>query len=597
MAIPKRGAGVPPRGSGGSGGGEIAVGVTDNSLSNELSSNVKKIIWATDALGFSATLHPDQDGVIVIGNPPEFIDPISWSSAQTVNVRVSESDTNEADSFLTGGLENTVVKGSTNNFRFSSTKGRGFGTNARLTVKTYHNNTEVDNVVFVANSNGSQNDGNVSISITNYASDGDGSAFTGKFSVTVDADGVIGSDNSGACRVELSFLEHKWGERRDYSQNVFRDKNPNTPLISGDPAVSEDADPANRVLKYISGVAYYTTGSPFLIEVPDIDNHNEDSSRPSESLMIDSSDFGITSYNTSPWTNSADWDGVTNLDTSSGIGYSETKTINEVNFRHVSGSKIGNIIRDSWSSASNKESNIINLCIDTFPDNSTDLIETFNGESKRLKGDYVTPWDSTQTLVDGEAVVFGGSLLQGNGLFSINEGVEGVTGSANNLSTYLPNETTGGVSKPQPDYSGSSGSEVFFREFRTTNTTTSYPNMTLTITTRNGVENDLTSGGLKIYLWKLSSTATSSPNLTLPPAYDPLDRESSKVNSIWVHKAYNFASFDDGATQSAATSGAQVNLTGNTITVSFGGSNVKVGVLARVEITNGVIVDHIVASF
>ena len=124
MSITSRSKGINS-GRGGGGGGNISVYNQANGDDTELSLAVTKIRWATqDALGFGATLDPDAPSCVIIGNPPSFLGPIVWSTSQTTPVRVSETDTNEADTYLTNGWENTTVMGSLNNFIFNSTTGR-----------------------------------------------------------------------------------------------------------------------------------------------------------------------------------------------------------------------------------------------------------------------------------------------------------------------------------------------------------------------------------------------------------------------------------------------------------------------------------------
>ncbi|ATN93389.1 hypothetical protein [Pseudoalteromonas phage J2-1_QLiu-2017] len=133
--------GIPTR-QGGGGGGAITVGVTDNDTANEISTNVSKIIWATEALGFSATPHPDDPDIIVIGDPPQFEPPLQWSEVANTLVRVSESDITEPDTYETATWENTTKEATLSSSPpWNSTLDRGLPDNYRygrfLTLQHY----------------------------------------------------------------------------------------------------------------------------------------------------------------------------------------------------------------------------------------------------------------------------------------------------------------------------------------------------------------------------------------------------------------------------------------------------------------------------
>ncbi|QXN60146.1 hypothetical protein KUA24_79 [Vibrio phage HNL01] len=593
MPIKKRGSGIPLRGSGG-GGGKITV---NDHTGEAISTGVTTLEWQTLAdFGFTVNVDPDNPSKVIVGAAPVFADPIQWYTAQNTDVRVSDSDLSEVDTYFTGGFEGTVVKGSTSDFIFSSTTGRGFGADAKLSVKTYHAGVLIDDTLFTCNGNGSQVEGNVSINITGYAPDGDGSANVGGIGVTVNGDGLIGSTNSGMCRVEISFLEHKWGERRNLNQDVFRDKNTETPVISGAPSVQEHTDTTKRRIKYLSGIGYYTTDSMFTIDVPTIDGHNEDSSRPSESLMVDSSNFGVTPYTTSPWTDTISWRDFDNTDTTDGVNYTEDVAINEVNYRHVGNALVGNIVRDSWGAANNKDSNTLKICVDTHSNPSTTLVEYFDEENMRLASDYNTVWDSERYCSDGEAVVFNGSLHHGADLPRVLESTTGSLGTAGSLSTYLPDQKVDGTVRQQPNYAVHNRPAVFFRKFLTGDSN-SYSSFTMNLTTNGELSSQLSSGKLKIYIWKLGSVDPTSINLNLPPNYSAVNPNTSTVNSLWGHADYNFVAFDDGVSQTAAGSGCIFSQTGNILTLTFGGYSVEDGVLVRFELEKGVRIDEVGVNF
>jgi hypothetical protein len=584
---------------GGGGGGKISVFNQSGGVESAVSLGVTQLIWATqDGLGFSAVVDPDDPTRVIIGNPPEFLEKIQWTTSQTTQLRISESDLLEADTYLTNGKETTTMAGSTNNLSFSSTTGRGFGPESRLSVKTYHAGVLVDDTIFTCGGNGSQTEGNVTIFVSNYAPDGDGSVFQGKLNVTINGDGLIGSTNSGVVSVEISFLEQKFTERVNINQDTFRDKNPSSPSIDGGSTVRDHDDATQTVTKFLSGIQYFDLGSLWQFESLGISNLNEDSSHPNANLTVDAEELGVTTYTSSPWgVDAAEWNNVTNLDTVQGIDYITEREINKSNFYHCGTATVNNSIRDSWNDAPVDTSNTLKVCIDTYSQPSTDSVEYFTEENMRLaNADLTSSWDSEAYCTDGDAIVFGGKLMHGSDLPRILENVQGGLGSAGSLSSFLPNRKPDGTPRQNPNYAGHNRPAVFWRKFLTGNAT-SYPTMNINIMTNGDLANKLANGDIKIYVWKLDSTDTVSPNLNKPTSYSPVNPDASLANSLWGHVSYDFAAFDEGVSQTAGGSGMIVNQTGNLLSLSFSGYNVLEGVLVRFEIKKGTTIDEVSVIF
>ena len=109
----------------------------------------------------------------------------------------------------------------------------------------------------------------------------------------------------------------------------------------------------------------------------------------------------------------------------------------------------------------------------------------------------------------------------------------------------------------------------------------------------------LRNSSLKVYVWKLGSTNPTTPNLTLPPAYNPTSQDASRANSIWLHGTsdYNFGTFEDGAQQTNASTTCRTGVVGTTANATFGGNDCTTGILMRVEVVKGVRVDEISVTF
>ena len=581
---------------GGSGGGKISVGTTDGTDDNILTTAATTLLWNTLPLGFSVSPHPDDENIMVIGVPANFLDPIQWSAAKTTKVRVSESDINEPDTYLANGFEGQVVDGSLDDFVYNSTLGRGFGTDSRLSVKSYHAGTLVDDTTFTCAANGTQTDGNVTVQVSGYTEDGDGSAFAGQLRVTVNGDGVVGSTNSGMCRVEISFLEHKWAERRNINQDIFRDKDSGTPYINGGKYIQVPNDATTHVIKYISGIGYFDLGSPMIFNIAGFRDYNEDTSKPTDSLVIDSSMFGVTDYASTPFLQPIEFPAYTNIDTQGSFTYSEKPLIDIADMRTISTTNYTVTVADSWNVSVPYDSNALRICIDTFNNPSTDAVEYFDLENKRLDSDYNSAWDSARYCIDGEAIVFNGGLYHGADLPRVIENVEGALGTLGSLSNSFPQEDITGSPRQNPNYTGHTRDAVFFRKFLTPDAN-SYASVNMNITTNGDLAAQLASGDLKIYLWKLGSVDPSAPNLTLPPTYNPTNGALSLDNSIWGHADYNFAAYDDGVAQTPATSGCLFLQTGNILNLTMGGYSLEDGILVRFQLKRGVVLKEVGVTF
>jgi len=153
------------------------------------------------------------------------------------------------------------------------------------------------------------------------------------------------------------------------------------------------------------------------------------------------------------------------------------------------------------------------------------------------------------------------------------------------------------LSRQNPNYTGHTKEAVFFRQFLTGNTTTSYSTMNMNILSNGDLSAKLTNGDIKIYIWKLDSIDPASTSLILPPTYNTINQGASLVNSLWGHESYNFAEFDDGLAQTAGGSGTITNIAGNLLTLSFGDYSVVEGVLVRFQIKKGTRLDEVSVSF
>ncbi len=210
MSIKTRSGNITTRGGGGGGGGGGGSVTVNDHTGSAISTNVKTIEWQTyDSFGISVTVDPTDPSKVIVGDPPVFLDPVVWTNHASTSVRVAESDPLEGDSFPNLGWEGTVHPATkTSNIVWLSTTGRGLGDDSLLSVKAYKDDVLLAEHSIVCNSSQTDTDpetGIISLQVSGYASDGDGSAYSGRVGWTFN---VVGDGNtaSGKIRIEASFL-------------------------------------------------------------------------------------------------------------------------------------------------------------------------------------------------------------------------------------------------------------------------------------------------------------------------------------------------------------------------------------------------------
>lgn len=277
-------------------------------------------------------------------------------------------------------------------------------------------------------------------------------------------------------------MEHNNGADGVFSKtqnDIFYDANLNNPLIDSI-NISETA--GQVVTKSLSGVNYYTIGSKFTVNIPDIDWLN-DSTYPSTQVEITGTTYGLPNINLQGsgligWTNS--FNNINSNYTNTGWGISSSNTYQELTTALVSTRSI------DWSPSSWLNSATSNILLDTFSENSTRIYEDFRTETNRLLSDCTTTWTNTQSLL----TIDGGIGLQCNNTRLKYPLV--------NYSIYNPTPGT------QPDYSASTGTKYYYRKFY--HPTIDYSNGVFTFSGHNLTEAALAAGDFNI---KISTDKTN----------------------------------------------------------------------------------------
>jgi hypothetical protein len=266
-----------------------------------------------------------------------------------------------------------------------------------------------------------------------------------------------------------------------FTQNdVFRDSETLTANIGGNLTVV----PQIPIIKQISGVYYYTTGSEWHVNLQSINNVNSrsypvteqlkivgDNLFISETLNINGEDNLYDSFSGGTWTRQHD---------TTGAKYDKvdwvTDLLNRTNWLSIGGISGNTALATvyDWTAVTGKTSPDYNYLIDTFEDLSDRNSEMFRTEDLRLQSDLSTPWDSSFNLTGGTGLqVLADRLVYPRYDFT----------------PYLPNTSS------QPDYSGLTGTKYYYRKFTTNGYNVS--NGVIQFSDYNITESDLSSNYVK----------------------------------------------------------------------------------------------------
>ena len=233
--------------------------------------------------------------------------------------------------------------------------------------------------------------------------------------------------------------------------------------------------------------------------------------------------------------------------------------------------------RDPWGNSSYANSANASILVDTYGTTSTNLREDFDDENRRQTSNYNSGntagnWTSTNALSAGEALVMGGYLMAPNQSTL-------TTGGANtNWSSFKPD--AGGAN---PNYSGIGVPVSYYRTIvDSAGTSRSAFTIVFTGTFVANATTDLSNANLKIFIRRRASAGGGG--------------NGTGSNPLLLHGAeYNFASFDDGASNGQIRLGSS---SGNTVQGTFGGFSCENGFFMQIEIANATIkIDTLEVTF
>ena len=527
---------------------------------------------------------------------------VSESGITRYTVRIS-TPTSEGSPFYTGGGSNSLWAatnaaahtGTTPSFATAGLV-TGVGGDSTLKVEVFSG----DGVTLLAtyttpaitgnavNTSSGANAG-ITVTITNYATDSLKYKATLAASVNMSTIFTTNSLSGGRYHIKLTHTTDTTTDGAGtytYTQtDVFYDKNTTSPSFGSGASITIAETSGQVQTKHLSGVEYYITGSQFTAIEDKINDLNANTqgraNSASNNIIFAAANYGLATLNISAWSPSqGSMTGWTNYYNDTDDTYTVTNwAISSSNFRYrgTSGNATCSIY-DPWSAGTSKTTSSTNILVDTVSDNSTNLIEYFNGETYRMQSDYTTSWTSTNTLSNGEACVVGSCIVRPDRFFLTDPNTSTIQP---NLSTYKPD--AGGAN---PNYTSLTADASYYRLFYNTLSPSSTPIPSFSMVfagTFSGANAlaDLTSSALKVFVRKIGATVgnygTTSPDLYLHGT------------------GYDGGTFDDGNTVHEIRLGSS---SGNTINGTFGGYNATNGIYVEVRICNSAIkIDQITVTF
>lgn len=497
---------------------------------------------------------------------------VTDSSART-NAFIA-APTTEGNPFAAGGWASTVQSATRSTAATFTTPGlcTGFGGNAHVQVTLF----DADGVAVLSTFTSPSLAGNgvvtnasstISVTITNYQANNN--RFMANMSVAVDYGTLLTAAGRQGGKFSISVTMHTdtntdgTGPYPYTAAPAFLDTGPTPPTLTGPLALAPTAGQA--VVRYLSGLTYYTNGSKFTLTADGIGGLNSNTARTSGNLNIGAPDAGIDSFDQSPLPGGAGtgyftgWNTFYNLGAISYLKFDAT--LNKVTFRRATTTAATLALsRDPWGSTAAGTSPFIPVLIDTYGTTSSNLTENFDDEARRQtstfnNGNSAGNWNSQSTLQAGEALVYGGRLQVPNTSKLTN-------GSVNaNWTAFNP--------PGNPDYSNLGAPASFYRTMvDTSGLDRASMQVVFTGSFVSSATADLAANLMVIRVRRVGSSNGGQAGSTCAPLFlsGPL---------------YDFAQFDDGLTNGQIR---EASSSGNTVNGTFGGFACNGGIYIEIQL-------------
>lgn len=318
-------------------------------------------------------------------------------------------------------------------------------------------------IVLTGNTDVTLND--IRIQITGFAADND--KYKAKVTSTVNINNIL--PEGGRFSVRLTHNNGGINYIKNQS-HIFYDPNPINPTITN-PTFSENV----ATIVKISGVNFYGAGSTFNTSIGSINNINN-RSYPQPFINISGAELGLPQLNLSG-NNLTGW---TNVYSNTGASYNNSGwAITASNFYNLGSVKVQGRWLD-WITNAYQDSLTVSVAISTYVNNATRIFEDFRNETRRLKDDFTTVWNSAESLTVADT---------GDGLQALNSQL---VYPQIDFTTYNPDMGT------QPNYAGLSGDKVWKSRFFFTGVNKS--NGIFRFSSHNITEGDITSKDVDILI-------------------------------------------------------------------------------------------------
>jgi len=309
--------------------------------------------------------------------------------------------------------------------------------------------------------------------------------YKARLDVDIDLAQII--PNSG--RFTIVITHTSGGSDYVKNQELFYDAQSNTSILSG---VSLTENNATRITKYLSGIQYYDLGSPFIVDIADIDYLNGES-YPDDQVNIVAGMLGVPALNLGPVGASGhDLTGwVENWNDDDDTYHNDAWAITATNYCYI-GDAIATAHTIAWPNGADVNSAGYPVLINTWTQQSDALSEYFIDEAFRLESDSSTAFDSTQDLNGYEGGIHAQQIC---GKLK----VPSTSTATNDNNTRNP--------LTNPDYTPVNGNEYYRRFFDITNSVRT----SFTMDIQGFTLSDLENGRVEMWIFIPGVMATPCP--------------------------------------------------------------------------------------
>ncbi len=504
-----------------------------------------------------------EEGIIMVGTAPEYASNFMTSNGSTGNQSYTNINTTQVfvgdpqnNAFVAGDWAATEKPANGSDAGTWATPGliSGFGAGSTINVTVLDGDNQVIDQItdheFTANGVATATGaGATTVTLTNYDADG-ADRFAANMELNIDHTAIY-AGASGVIKVTITMVAAEDANTEyEFSQSYFYDADGGAdPVING--AVALERQTATT--KHLSGIEYMTTGERFEASALDIDGLAEDSFNSGTVISFNYGAIPIPDFTAGRA--HSDWTGMTTAHDLAGASFTTDAVVSEPGIVYIGTTQPVYSVSDPWTTVP-RSVTISPMLIDTVVDTSTDLVETFQSESRRLTDNWTT-WNSETALIAGQALVGNQRLMVPNQLKT----TVGTTAAATEFENagYIP--ANAGL-----DYSSldSTSGVSYKRRFVFTSSTQEFANLSINFAGEFGshanIVEALVAGDIEIFMYKEWDTdgEITDPSLNSRP--------------VWLHAPYSFADFNNGVTQSAGGAGVRLPTSANnTVNVSFGG--------------------------